>query len=204
VSTERTTPRSTKNIIHCILFHNFHINDNWRHCNTAWLQQECYFYFSSYWKTEKSWKLSRLFLLRPRTRPIRFCQDQDQDFSICPRGTSRPRLWSYQDFGLEDYITVSNVQMHVTWLEKCKHKQVWSLSAAGSRLVLLSTIRNPDTQVCDQVRDWMPQRKLALSWKIVAEYWHKVCLRFNAMTIYLCVSLLCCIVSAFTDQQSSS
>jgi len=31
---------------------------------------------------EKSWKFSR-----------RFCQDQDQDFTVCPRGASRPRLW---------------------------------------------------------------------------------------------------------------
>jgi len=23
-----------------------------------------------------------------------FCQDQDQDFIFCPRGASRPRLWS--------------------------------------------------------------------------------------------------------------
>jgi len=48
---------------------------------------------------EKSWKFSRLFC-QDQDQDI-FCQDQDQDLFVL----EAPRD---QDFGLEDYITVSN------------------------------------------------------------------------------------------------
>jgi len=54
-------------------------------------------------KPIKVLKILKTFLSRPRPRPRLLpqdqdqdsgSQDQDQDFIFCPRGASRPRLWS--------------------------------------------------------------------------------------------------------------
>ena len=44
--------------------------------------------------TTKILKNCKTFSSRPRPRPRPNVQDQDQDFDFCPRGASRPRLWS--------------------------------------------------------------------------------------------------------------
>ena len=43
---------------------------------------------------QKSWKTARLFLQDRDQDQDFMIQDKDQDFHLCPRGTSRPRPWS--------------------------------------------------------------------------------------------------------------
>jgi len=55
--------------IHCISLHNFHINDNWQHCNTAWLNRNVkLFLFYQLSENGKVLKILKTFLSRPRPR----------------------------------------------------------------------------------------------------------------------------------------
>ena len=82
--------------LHCVNHQHYLLQE--LECRQAKMQQlkSCKFLFS------------RLFLSRPRPRPriLHQDQDQDQDFIFCPRGASRPRLWSR---GLHHWSSVCNV-----------------------------------------------------------------------------------------------
>ena len=81
--------------MHCISLHNFHINDNWQHCNTAWLNRNVkLFFILLHIRKRKSLENSQYFFVKTKTKTktLLFVLEVPQD----------------QDFGLEDYITNNN------------------------------------------------------------------------------------------------